>query len=252
MMKMRDDNDDDDDKYDERWCWRWWWYMVIDDDYDDGWWWWLIDDVRLWWWQMMMDDEETVFLGCQHLGVPEAQKRVNSNSRISLLTRKYIWGEDIWGQINECRWPDRKSHTSCHTGENKQSMHSSDRTDVKVWRQRCQNTTGREWKSKVDIKLTSFSEACNACLWKTACISAPSVWKSGLVDSWQDGCIHGSHPISQLIVRDSLIIRQVIAEQPSANVFLPRKWDFGTTMTRWLTARLVQGQREDGTKKERM
>lgn len=48
------------------------------------------------------------------------------------------------------------------------------------------------------------------------------VW---LGDSRQDGCVHGSplSPISQLIARDSLIIRQVIAEQPSANVFLPRK-----------------------------
>lgn len=51
--------------------------------------------------------------------------------------------------------------------------------------------------------------------------------------------------VFQLIVRDSLVIQQVIAEQPSANVFLPRKWDFGTSMTRWLTARLDRGRTGD-------
>lgn len=46
-----------------------------------------------------------------------------------------------------------------------------------------------------------------------------NVW---LGASCHNGCPWLS-PVSQLIVRDSLIIRQVIAEQPSANVFLPRK-----------------------------
>lgn len=49
-----------------------------------------------------------------------------------------------------------------------------------------------------------------------------NVW---LGASCQDGCVLRSplSSVSQLIVRDSLVIRQVIAEQPSANVFLPRK-----------------------------
>lgn len=53
----------------------------------------------------------------------------------------------------------------------------------------------------------------------------PSVQSVLLVASYQDGCVHRSpvSPVSQLIVRDSLVIQQVIAEQPSANVFLPRK-----------------------------
>lgn len=60
-------------------------------------------------------------------------------------------------------------------------------------------------------------------------------------------CLRGNPPslVFQLIVGDSPIIQQVMAEQTSANVFLLRKWDFRTDMTKWLTARLERRQMED-------
>lgn len=59
--------------------------------------------------------------------------------------------------------------------------------------------------------------------------------------------VRGGPPslVSQLIVVDSPIIQQVMAEQTSANVFLLRKWDFRTDMTKWVTARLERRQMED-------
>lgn len=68
-----------------------------------------------------------------------------------------------------------------------------------------------------------------------------------LAGSQLPGRVRGGPPslVSQLIVGDRPIIQQVMAEQTSANVFLLRKWDFGTDMTKWLTARLERRQMED-------
>lgn len=77
-----------------------------------------------------------------------------------------------------------------------------------------------------------------------------NVW---LGASCQDGLVHHSlvSPVSQLIVRDSLVIQKVMAEQTSANGFLLRKWDFGTAMTIWVTAGLEHRKREDRRVREK-
>lgn len=77
-----------------------------------------------------------------------------------------------------------------------------------------------------------------------------NVW---LGASCQDGLVHHSlvSPVSQLIVRDSLVIQKVMAQQTSANGFLLRKWDFGTAMTIWVTAGLEDRQREDRRVREK-